>query len=319
MKGATWKDLLGLKEVRNFLTGSILVASAVIFATACVAYLFHNEFLERKYTVYALYEDGTGMSRGAKVLLNGVQVGSVQGVHLTSDARVVLALDLQLKYQSLIRRHSVAYFKRDRNMVSDRVLNIEKCDVRDTILAEGDTLRLESPQDIETALGSLANLTTQFRATLTRVDSLLHMVTDTQTTIGAVLVKDDLYRKTLRTVQSIDHAAVKGEQTIARLDHLTGVMSKSVPRLMEQADSLATRLNRTARSADTMGTLGVSLLRRGDTIASQVKVLTGNGEKLLDDGQSMLDATRKHWLVGRVVGGAKKPEEKKPPEDSTKK
>jgi ABC-type transporter Mla subunit MlaD len=319
MKGATWKDLLALKEVRNFLTGAILVASALVFATALFAYLIHNEFLERKYTVYALYEDGTGMSRGAKVLLNGVQVGTVQGVRLTPDARVVLALDLQLKYQSLIRRHSVAYFKRDRNMVSDRVLNIEKCDLRDTILAAGDTLRLGSPQDIETALGSLANLTAQFRTTLTRVDSLLHMVTDTHTTIGAVLVKDDLYRKTLRTVQSIDHAANQSERTISRLDHLAVVMEKSVPRLLEQSDSLATRLNRTARSADTMGALGVNLLRRGDSIASQVKVLTGNGGKLIDDGQSMLDASRKHWLVGKVVGGAKKPEEKKPIEDSAKK
>ncbi len=320
MKTATWKELFGLKEVRNFLTGAVLVASGIIFATATVTYLLHNDFLESKYTVYALFDDGTGMSRGAKVLLNGVQVGTVSGVSLTTDSRVVLALELQLKYQNLIRRHSVAYFKRDRNMVSDRVLNIEKGNQTDPMLRAGDTLSLATPQDIETALGGLATLTTQFRMTLTRVDSLLHMVTDTHTTIGAVLVKDDLYRKTLRTVEAIDRVSQKSEGTIERLDQIGAVAQKTIPHILEQSDSLAASLYRTAQNADTMGSIGVNLLRRSDTITTQVKGLTENGSKLIDRGQGMLDGVENHWLTGRIVKSGKKPSEKKTaPEDSTKK
>jgi ABC-type transporter Mla subunit MlaD len=307
MKNATWKDLLGLKDVRNFLTGAVLLSSLIVFSTASVAYLLHNDFLERKYTVYALFEDATGMSRGAKVLLNGVQIGSVKAVRLTSDARVVLVLDLQLKYQSLIRRNSAAYFKRDRNLVSDRVLNIEKGDPRSPVLLTGDTLVLGPPQDIETALGSLASLTTQFRNTLVRVDSLLELVTDTNTTIGAVLVKDDLYRRTLRTVESIDRAAIRGDRTIQRIDQLGGVVEKGVPRLFEQSDSLASTLQRTASNADTMSRVGLHLIRRGDTVIDQVQAITANGGNLIDRGQGMLDAAGNHWLVGRIVGGGKKP------------
>lgn len=307
MKSATWKDLLGLKDVRNFLTGAVLLTSLVVFSTASVAYLLHNDFLERKYTVYALFEDATGMSRGAKVLLNGVQIGSVKAVRLTPDARVVLVLDLQFKYQSLIRRNSAAYFKRDRNLVSDRVLNIEQGDPRDPMLQTGDTLVLGPPQDIETALGSLASLTTQFRNTLTRVDSLLRLVTDTHTTIGAVLVKDDLYRRTLRTVESIDRAAIRGDRTIQRVDKLGAVVERGVPRLFEQSDSLASTLQRTASNTDTMSRVGLHLIRRGDTLLDQVQAVTANGGDLIDRGQGMMDAAGKHWLVGKVVGGAKKP------------
>lgn len=319
MKNATWKDLMALKEVRNFLTGAVLVASCIVFATATITYLIHNNFLERKYTVYAIFEDGTGMSRGAKVLLNGVQVGSVGGVSLTPDARVVLALDLQLKYQKLIRRHSVAYFKRDRNMVSDRVLNIEKCIPTDPVLREGDTLELAAPQDIETALGSLASLTTQFRFTLTRVDSLLHMVTDTHTTIGAVLVKDDLYRKTLRTVVSIDEVAQHSDRTVERLDRMAKVAETSLPRILANTDSMSVSLNRTAQNVDTMGRLGVNLLRRGDTIADQVEGLTDSGSKLIGRGQGMLDGVQSHWLLGRFVKPPKKPSTGRTSEDTAKK
>lgn len=316
MKSATWKDLLQLKEVRNFLTGAVLVASAIVFATAAVTYLIHNDFLERKYTVYALYEDGSGMARGAKVLLNGVQVGVVQHVGLTHDARVVLTLELQLKYQRLIRRNSLAYFKRDRNMVSDRVLNIELGAGESPLLREGDTLALGEPKDLETTLGSFASLTTQFKGTLTRVDSLLHLVTDTNTTIGAVLVKDDLYRKTVKTVETIDRAAAHGDRAVRRLDNVGASMETSVPRILTEADSLAKVLGRSARSADTMGRLGVHLLRRGDTIADQVELLTDDGANLIDRGQGMLDNTQKHWLVGRIVGRGGKDSAKKQPKVS---
>lgn len=308
MKSATWKDLLGLKDVRNFLTGAVLLASLIVFSTASIAYLLHNDFLERKYTLYALFDDATGMSRGAKVLLNGVQIGSVKGVRLTPDARVVLVLNLQFKYQSLIRRNSVAYFKRDRNLVSDRVLNIEKGDPRSPVLLSGDTLTLGPPQDIETALGAVASLTTQFRATLTRVDSLLRLVTDTNTTIGAVLVKDDLYRRTIRTVESIDRAAIRGDRTIKRIDDLGVVVEKGVPKIFENSDSLASTLQRTANNADTMSRIGLHLIRRGDTLVDRVQAVTANGANLIDRGQGMLDAAGHHWLVGRIVGGAKKPE-----------
>lgn len=313
MKNATWKDLVQLKEVRNFLTGAVLVASAVVFATATVTYLVHNDFLERKYTVYALYEDGSGMARGAKVLLNGVQIGVVRQVGLTPEAKVVLSLELQLKYQRLIRRNSSAYFKRDRNMVSDRVLNIEMGAGDSPLLREGDTLALGEPKDLETTLGSLASLTTQFKGTLVRVDSLLHLVTDTNTTIGAVLVKDDLYRKTVKTVETIDRAASHGDRAVRRLDNVGASMESSVPRILTEADSLARVLGRSARSADTMGRLGVHLLRRGDTIADQVQLLADEGASMVERGQGMLDNTQKHWLVGRIVGrGPRDSTEKRP-------
>ncbi len=148
MKDVEWKDLLRIREVRHFLTGSVLLASVIVFSATAAAYLLRNDLFEPKYTAYALFEDGTGMSRGAKVLLNGVQVGTVEAVRLDlSDTKVVLELSLKHRYAALIRRTSAAYFKRDRNVVSDRVLNIEKGDPSAPQLLPGDTLKLGPPQD----------------------------------------------------------------------------------------------------------------------------------------------------------------------------
>jgi len=302
MKDVDWKDLIRIREVRHFLTGSVLLASLVVFAAASAAYLLRNDLFEPQYTVYALFDDGTGMSRGAKVLLNGVQVGTVEAVRLDLvDTKVVLELSLKHRYSALIRRTSVAYFKRDRNVVSDRVLNIEKGDPNAPELHPGDTLKLGPPQDLETALGSISNLTVQFRLTLTRVDSLLKMVTDTNTTIGAVLVKDDLYRRTMSTVTAFNKAANRSDKTLDRLDHLGSVLENKVPHILGQADTLAMGLRRTSVSAESLGIAGLRLVRTTQDLADHAQGIAQRGDLLVNKGNRLMTGIEHSWLLGRYM------------------
>lgn len=302
MRDVEWKDLLRIREVRHFLTGAVLLASLVVFVAAVAAYLLRNDLFEPKYTVYALFEDGTGMSRGAKVLLNGVQVGTVEAVRLDlSDTKVVLELSLKQRYAALIRRTSAAYFKRDRNVVSDRVLNIEKGDPSAAQLLPGDTLKLGPPQDLETALGSLASLTVQFRLTLTRVDSLLEKVTDTNTTVGAVLVKNDLYRRTMSTVSAFNQAAVHSGRTLDRLDRVGSEMETKVPHILDQTDTLAMGFRRTSVSAESLGVAGLRLVRTTQDLADQAQGIAKRGDVLVNKGNRLMTGIEHSWLLGRYM------------------
>lgn len=312
MKDSSWNDLLRIRDVRHFLTGAALIASAVIFATTIAAFLLQNDLFETKYKVYALFDDGTGMSRGAKVLVNGVQVGTVEDVRLSNTAQVVLVLSLKQRYSLLIRCNSKAYYKRDRNMVSDRVLNIEKGDLTSPMLRPGDTLQLEAPQDIETALGSLANLTIQFRQTLTRVDSLLRLTTDTNTTIGALLVKDDLYRRTMATITTFDIAAKRGTRTLEQLDKVSGVMQTEVPRILYQADTIATGLRRTSTTAESLGTAGLKLVHTGQDLADRAQGLALKGDNLVDKGNRLMNGIERSWLLGGFMAPSSPPDSRVP-------
>jgi phospholipid/cholesterol/gamma-HCH transport system substrate-binding protein len=311
-KELDWRDLLRLNQVRNFLVGAVLLASAIVFFAAGAAYMLHNDLFERRYVAYALFEDGTGMSKGAKVLVNGVQVGTVEDVRLTPEARVVLELVLKQRYSDLIRRNSVAYFKRDRNVVSDRVLNIEKGDPTAPVLRPGDTLSLGPPQDIETALGSLANLTVQFRATLTRVDSLLKMVTDTNTTIGAVLVKDDLYRRTLATVNALNRTIGTSDRTMARLEKLSIVAEDRIPRILSSADTLGRQLRHTATTADSLGTAGLQLVHSAQDLADHAQGIARDGDVLVGKGNRLLQGIERSWLLGGFMAPGDPPDKRVP-------
>ncbi|MBK9577683.1 MAG: MCE family protein [Fibrobacterota bacterium] len=315
MRHSTWKEILQQREVRNMLTGALLLGSLVVLAGAFVAYALRHELFPDNYTVYAVYEDGTGMSGGAKVLLNGVQVGTVDSVTLSlRDAQVILRLSLKRQYQTLLRRNSVAYFKRDRNMVSDRALNIERGDPSAPLLEDGDTMALGPPQDIETALGSLADLTVQFRQTLLRVDSLLLLVTDTHTTIGAVLVKDDLYRKTLTTVDHFDQAARGSNQVLERVDRIGRVAEATIPRILNESDTLATNLRRSSVYAESLGVSGLELLHSTQELTERTQGLLNGGDTLLGKGNRFMSGVERSWLLGRFM---KDPPPKTSASDST--
>lgn len=304
MKEVEWKDLFRVREVRHLLTGATLLASLLVLAASFVAYLAHNDVFERRYTVYAIYEDGKGMSRGAKVLLNGVQVGTVEDVRLDkADARVVLELSLKQRYAEHIHRNAAAYYERDRNMVSDRALNIQKGVPGSPLLRPGDTLVLGPPQDLETALGSLADLTIQFRHTLTRVDSLLMLVTDTHTTIGAVLVKDDLYRKTLTTVDAFNRTAHKTDIVMSRVDRLGTTVESEVPKILFQVDTLTLGLRRTSDVAESLGVSGMQLVRSTRELAEQARGIARRSDTLVGKGARFMNGVENSWLLGRFMKG----------------
>lgn len=315
MNRFSWKEVLQQREVRNMLTGALLLGSLVVLAGAFVAYALRNELFPDNFTVYAVYEDGTGMSGGAKVLLNGVQVGTVDSVSLSlADARVILRLSLKRQYRTLLRRDAVAYFKRDRNMVSDKALNIERGNLSAPLLEDGDTMTLGPPQDIETALGSLADLTVQFRQTLMRVDSLLLLVTDTHTTIGAVLVKDDLYRKTITTVDHFDQAARGSNQVIERVDRLGSVAEATIPRILRESDTLAINLRRSSVYAESLGVSGMELLNTTHDLTLRTQGLLSGGDSLLGKGNRFMNGVERSWLLGRFM---KDPLPKPKPADSS--
>lgn len=311
MRTAGWKELLHVKDVRSLLTGALILASAIVFATILAAYLLSHGLLEPRFRLFAVYQDGTGMIRGAKVLLNGVQIGVVEQVELGPDARPVLELSIHRRYRELLRLDSRAYFKRDRNVVSDRVLNIEMG--RDPrMLSPGDTLQLSDPEDLETALNSVAGLAVQLQSTLNRVDSLLSMASDTSTTIGALLVKDDLYRRTLATVENVDRIARMGTTGVERLNSIGGQLDRDLPLLLRRSDSLGASLVSSARRADTLSRLGVDLLQRGQDLSNQAASLGARSSDLLDRGDRLMDGLSRSWFLRGYFQPRREPSDRLP-------
>jgi len=309
-----WRDLLHIHDIRSLLTGFLMVGSLVIFATTAIAFLTSRSFLESHYTLHIRYPDGTGLTQGGKVLLRGVQVGSLEQIDFDEKGDVILRLSISSQYRKYIQRGAVANVIRDRNLVSDRVINIvDTLPTKDRPpLADGEWLVSGTVMDVQATLDSLSVLTRNLRATLAQADTVLRMVTDTSGTLGALLVKKDLYERTMQTLVMVDQAARQGGQAISTFDRLGTRLETDVPRLLARTDTLAQMLSRTAGRADTLVTSGVLLLDRGRSLADEADVMIDDGGVLLDRTNRMVDGLSRSWFLRGYVRPSRTPEDRVP-------
>lgn len=309
-----WRDLLHIRDIRSLLTGFLMVGSFVIFATTAIAFLTSRSFLESHYTLFIRYPDGTGLTQGGKVLLRGVQVGSLERIDFDEKGDVILRLSIASQYRRYIQRGAVANVIRDRNLVSDRVINIvDTLGTKDRLpLGDGEWLVSGTVLDVQATLDSLSVLTRNLRNTLAQADTVLRMVTDTSGTLGALLVKKDLYERTMQTLVMVDQAARQGGNAITTFDRLGTRLETDVPRLLARTDTLAQLLTRTAGRADTLVSSGVLLLDRGRSLADEADVMIDDGGVLLDRTNRMVDGLSRSWFLRGYVRPARTPEDRVP-------
>jgi len=317
-----WRDLLHVRDVRSLLTGLLLLGSLVVFATTAGFFLTSRKFLDGHYQLHVRFPDGTGLTKGGKVLLKGVQIGSLDKIDFDENGQVVLTLSLETRCRDeglhcrtndFIRRGAVANVIRDRNLVSDRVVNIvDTLGTARPPLQDGEWLASGTVLDVQATLDSLAVLTQHLRNTLSQADTVLRMVTDTNATLGALLVKKDLYDQTMRTLATVNQTAVQSGSVVASFDRLGTRLEADVPQLLHRADTLAQNLSVTVRRADTLTSSSLRLLDRGKGLADDADVLVHDGGNLLDHSNRMVDGLSKSWFLRGYVRPERSPEDRVP-------
>jgi phospholipid/cholesterol/gamma-HCH transport system substrate-binding protein len=100
------KSLVTEFRVGIFVTAGVFLAMMIIFMLGSESRFFH-----RQYTIYASFEDISGLRAGAPVQLAGVKVGHVDGIKVPKDLeekKVTVVMRINRKYMKRIRADSTA-------------------------------------------------------------------------------------------------------------------------------------------------------------------------------------------------------------------
>jgi phospholipid/cholesterol/gamma-HCH transport system substrate-binding protein len=93
-------------RVGIFVTAGVLLAMVIIFMLGSESRFFH-----RQYTLYANFDDISGLRAGAPVQLAGVKIGYVDGIHVPKDLekkQVTVVMRLSRQYMRRVRADSYA-------------------------------------------------------------------------------------------------------------------------------------------------------------------------------------------------------------------
>lgn len=293
-----------LRRHRNLLTG-FFVASALVTFVVLLSTLLHKKgVFEMRYTLSAVFENGVGLRPGADVLFNGVKIGRVEAVNLAAGARagsptgqVVLDLDIDRKFMDFITDRSVAFALRDKNLVSDRVVNIETLAPGGRVLGTGDTLAVSESRDIETVLSGLTRLMGKMDVLINSIDEIVVMSKDPGSTVGAMLGSRELYDQLLHGVGQVDTAVREGRQVLQQVKELGDTVSASLGDFLARADTTSAKMVKTAEEVEKLSIQANVLAGQGEVILKRVDQALLQGTGKMEQAGDLMDAVGKLWFI----------------------
>jgi phospholipid/cholesterol/gamma-HCH transport system substrate-binding protein len=189
------------------LTGLVCIASAI--------FLLGDYTFERRYTIYATFQDVANLTKDAPVKLAGVEIGQVRGLELEDHhAKVVMAI-----------RHGVEIYKDSEfeigstGIIGSKYVQIDQGHRAAGVIEPGDVIRGVDPVSIEKSL-------TQ---TLAKVNTLV----DSLTKEGPRGSLTDNLRETVANVRDMT----------ANLNDLIATTKPKMEKAMERTDDITKKLD----------------------------------------------------------------------------
>ena len=303
---SNWSHLLLIHEIRVLLDGAVLVSSILVMLAFVAGYLHTHNAARQEFRAQVLFDDGTGLVRGTKVMVRGVEVGSVEEIDLNDQGRVVMTLRIPQSYRHMIRTNWVCYPMRDRNMVSDRVLNIDdttldpemrRRNLRNypSLPATGEiTFQTAQGRDLESVLQTVAGLASQVQTTLNRVNDILTKVNDTTNSLGMVLNRKDAYLLGMSALRETQAAVEEGRVGVGSLVRTGALIERRTPLFLDSMRTLVSSATRSARVAE-------HLMGQGDTLFQKTGGVVDKVDDLLDRSDRLIDGASNTWPVRSML------------------
>lgn len=214
--------------------------------------------------VYTLYDEVEGLELGAKVTINGLNIGKVSNIDLypgTTKILVTMRLRPDMKFSP--SSTAVLY---EAGLIGGKAISISPDFASGAVIKSGDTL----PAAVQPGLTQLINqqiapLQQKITSTLTSVDSLF---------VGIRNVLDAQTQTNLKT-------SLEGlSRTIKNIDGLTNTMEKIVDANKNEIDTtlknLAATTDNITTISDSLATLDVkAILSKYDAIAVKLDTILG--------------------------------------------
>jgi phospholipid/cholesterol/gamma-HCH transport system substrate-binding protein len=291
-----WSELSGL------MVGAVLAISLCIVAIITIKWLQRDGFLGRdEYNLYCDMISGQGLHKGTTVQINGVDIGSVGDITLTSTGFVRLTLVLDTKYKEYITNESVLYATRDQNIISERVVNIDVSHKGGRILEEEEFLKAGTAQDIETVLKTANELVSNIGNLVAGVDSLLNLIVDTSTTVGMLLGSRLLYDRLDTATISLNKLLGGADKLLTGANSVFKTINDGIPKAKSFADTLSSGIMGLMGSLDNLTERAGTLINSLDTTVRDIGSLVADGSQTINKADDFIGGMSKFWFIRNKI------------------
>ncbi len=284
---------IGMTEfkVGVFVCIGLVLAMVVVFMISS-----EHRFFDRQYTLYAHYDDISGLRAGASVQLAGLKAGYVDDIHMSKDLNkkeLIVVLRLRREFEDRIRSDSVATIE-TQGLLGDKFVYISIGSENEPILADDATIQSKET----TSIFALADKAGKIMDDIGEAAEVVRKTLDSfkgEEGTGDLKATMVSIRKTVEQVEKgkgLAHALIydpKGERIIASLsktmDSVSDIVTDVDSKQKGQIGGLIGNMRRA--SADLQVILGK--VRRGEgtvgrlindpTVYSELSTLLGRANR----------------------------------------
>jgi phospholipid/cholesterol/gamma-HCH transport system substrate-binding protein len=269
------------KKVRwaQLRVGIMAIVAMIILGVLVWLLTSQKPFWEHYATIYTYMRDSVALAKGSPVRLNGILVGSVDTVELSSskDPKRTVRISMQVERARLkdIPIDSIAGLSAE-NVLGTKFINIDKGRAVRSVQPGGE-IQSEPSAEIEDLVRKGFDLFDSAQAVLNRADRIITQVESGQGSIGKFLVDPEFYNRLMAAItdfQKVANAITSGQGTIGKLLY--------DPSLYDQARSSVERLD--ALMADLQKGKGTAGKLLNDPAAyDELRANLAEFHRLLDD------------------------------------
>lgn len=272
--------------------GLIFTAIWTLWSMGTFTKTYELNCIFKTQSAQSLSQDSTespvmGINQGTSVLINGVKVGKVDSVVLAPSGDVRIKLEIEKKYQDHITSNSIATPIRERNVISDRVINISHGN-GGKILVDGDELRAEPSRDIEGFITQARLLLKEVENLVYLGDTLIRMMRRPNSTIGALIASDEVYKKINQSLDQLNQLGQGGIVTVTQINQNTPALLKNARAIADNLQDLTNQGKKTLGKTDQLLEKGGTLLGSGDSLAKGAQPLLKSLDSILQQSGNTL-------------------------------
>ncbi len=280
-----------VRRHRNFFVGVFLLIPVIAIPGLLGYTFFKSQFFQRDITLYAVYDNSYGLSRGNRVTISGTTIGHVQSVELLRERYVVVVLSVRQEFQHLVRKDTRALLKQMNFVVGDWEIELTGGSDGERVIDDADTLKAEYPLRIDRTIEQITEM-------VSVAGEILHLVFSGEGTIGRLLTEDTLYRHIDQLAETAALLATEARKTMTGVDSLLATLETagksgqlvldSIPAVVELVKSALEEANHIIASAS--------------ELSETVPALVDDLDDTLEEVDLILKGLQKNRMLRRMMG-----------------
>ncbi len=256
---------------RNVIVGLFVVSGVTLFTVAIFLIGSSHRAFTHHFEVYADFANVSGLTKGAKVQVGGLDAGEVKDISVppSPTSKFRLRLSLEQSVHGLVRKDSVVTIA-TQGVVGDKLLMVQPGSVQAPEAAPGTTLPSKEPLDMSELLNKSAGLLNDASGTMKTVAGKLNGTLDAVTTtvnnandlvvgikegkgVAGVLLRDPATAANVRQAVAnvrdasagLNHAAGQADLLVSDLQ--SRQLGAKVDQTMATVQNAATNLDKTSQ------------------------------------------------------------------------